>query len=59
MFVGGTSIKAARRRISIARCCADLRWNLLRKADDDTRQQLMPHGLFHRTQPELGFMTLA
>jgi hypothetical protein len=38
-----------------------LRWfawplSMLPKDDADVRQQLMLHGLFHRVQPELGFM---
>src|SRR4029434_5546253 len=32
---------------------------MLPEKDGDTRQQLMLHGLFHRIQPELGFMALA
>src|SRR5260221_6795272 len=39
-----------------------LRWfsfplSMLPENDADVRQQLMLHGLFHRIQPELGFMT--
>ena len=39
-----------------------LRWfamplHMLPEKDADTRQQLMLHGLFHRIQPELGFIT--
>ena len=41
-----------------------LRWfafplYMLPEKDADTRQQLMLHGLFHRIQPELGFMAMA
>src|SRR5688572_1557656 len=32
-------------------------WHLLPAKDADLRQQLLLHGLFHRIQPELGFMT--
>ena len=32
-------------------------WHLIPKEDADLRQQLLLHGLFHRVQPELGFMT--
>src|SRR3954468_9970525 len=38
-----------------------LRWfsfplSMLPEKDSDVRQQIMLHGLFHRIQPELGFM---
>ncbi len=32
-------------------------WHLLAQTDADVRQQNMLHGLFHRVQPELGFVT--